>query len=410
MRSLAQSNPAVLALEDGCVFRGTSFGADGERVGEVVFNTSMTGYQEVLTDPSYSAQIVVMTYPLVGNYGTNDEDLESRVPQVEGFVVREVSGIASNWRHDLTLQGFMRKHGVVAMEGIDTRALARHIRTRGAMKGVLSTVDLDPEALARKARRWEGLVGRDIVQRVTVDRQYHWHELPRREFELAEPNFGRKAKQLSLYFEGSETSDASNVWDVTEAGPFRRPFRVVAMDFGVKHNILRNLTARGCQVLVVPAACDAGRILKLRPDGVFLSNGPGDPEPVTYAIETIRSLLGTLPIFGICLGHQLLGLALGGKTYKLKFGHRGVNHPVLNLETGRVEITAQNHGFAVDPDTLPPEVRITHVNLNDQTNEGFRHTQVPAYCVQYHPEASPGPHDSGYLFDEFVQVMRERAG
>jgi len=407
---LGAEHRAILVLEDGRIFQGISFGADGERIGEVVFNTSMTGYQEVLTDPSYKAQIVTMTNPLIGNYGANNEDLESKSVQVEGFIVREASRIASNWRSGFSLQQFLRKHGIVAMEDVDTRALTRHIRTCGAMKGVISTVDLDPDSLVRKARDWEGLVGQDIVKRVTADRRYQWRELPRRELELAKPNFGRKAKQLSLYFEGSDVTDASDVWDMDEAGLFRRPLRVVAMDYGCKHNILRNLTARGCHVLVMPASTDAKQILRTRPDGLFLSNGPGDPEPVKYAIETIRELLGKLPIFGICLGHQLLALALGAKTYKLKFGHRGSNHPVMNLETGRVEITAQNHGFAVDPETLPPEVEVTHVNLNDETNEGFRHTQIPAYSVQYHPEASPGPHDSGYLFDQFVEIMREKAG
>jgi len=407
---LGADRKAILALEDGRTFQGISFGADGERTGEVVFNTSMTGYQEVLTDPSYKAQIVTMTYPLIGNYGANNEDIESKSVQVEGFIVREASRIASNWRSGFSLQELLRKHGIVAMEDVDTRALTRHLRTRGAMKGIISTVDLDPDSLVQKARNWEGLVGQDIVKRVTVERRYQWRELPRRELELAEPNFGRKAKQLSLYFEGSDVTDASDVWDMDEAGLFRRPLRVVAMDYGCKHNILRNLTARGCQVLVMPASADAKRILRTHPDGLFLSNGPGDPEPIKYAIETIRELLGKLPIFGICLGHQLLALALGAKTYKLKFGHRGSNHPVMNLQTGRVEITAQNHGFAVDPQTLPPEVEVTHVNLNDETNEGFRHTQIPAYSVQYHPEASPGPHDSGYLFDQFVEIMREKAG
>ncbi len=410
MRQLGADRKAILALEDGRTFQGISFGADGERTGEVVFNTSMTGYQEVLTDPSYKAQIVTMTYPLIGNYGANNEDIESKSVQVEGFIVREASRIASNWRSGFSLQELLRKHGIVAMEDVDTRALTRHLRTRGAMKGIISTVDLDPDSLVQKARNWEGLVGQDIVKRVTVERRYQWRELPRRELELAEPNFGRKAKQLSLYFEGSDVTDASDVWDMDEAGLFRRPLRVVAMDYGCKHNILRNLTARGCQVLVMPASADAKRILRTHPDGLFLSNGPGDPEPIKYAIETIRELLGKLPIFGICLGHQLLALALGAKTYKLKFGHRGSNHPVMNLQTGRVEITAQNHGFAVDPQTLPPEVEVTHVNLNDETNEGFRHTQIPAYSVQYHPEASPGPHDSGYLFDQFVEIMREKAG
>jgi len=410
VRQLGADRKAILALEDGRTFQGISFGADGERTGEVVFNTSMTGYQEVLTDPSYKAQIVTMTYPLIGNYGANNEDIESKSVQVEGFIVREASRIASNWRSGFSLQELLRKHGIVAMEDVDTRALTRHLRTRGAMKGIISTVDLDPDSLVQKARNWEGLVGQDIVKRVTVERRYQWRELPRRELELAEPNFGRKAKQLSLYFEGSDVTDASDVWDMDEAGLFRRPLRVVAMDYGCKHNILRNLTARGCQVLVMPASADAKRILRTHPDGLFLSNGPGDPEPIKYAIETIRELLGKLPIFGICLGHQLLALALGAKTYKLKFGHRGSNHPVMNLQTGRVEITAQNHGFAVDPQTLPPEVEVTHVNLNDETNEGFRHTQIPAYSVQYHPEASPGPHDSGYLFDQFVEIMREKAG
>ena len=363
--------PAMLVLADGTVFEGTSFGARGEFIGEVCFNTSMAGYQEILTDPSYAGQMVNMTYPLIGNYGVNEEDFESRRIYMGGFLVRETSRVVSNWRSNASLGEFLERHGVVGLEGFDTRALTRHIRSRGAMEGALSSTDLDPASLLEKVNAAPGIVGRDLVQGVTVDEPYVWEE---------------------------------GLRDACE-------FDVVAYDFGIKQNILRLLTARGCRVTVVPATTTAQEVLALGPDGVFLSNGPGDPEPVTYAIESVRGLLGKKPVFGICLGHQLLGLALGGNTYKLKFGHRGANQPVMNRDTGRVEITAQNHGFAVDADSLGDcsygEVLLTHTNLNDGTSEGMRCGESGAFSVQYHPEASPGPHDSRYLFDEFIQLMGE---
>jgi len=361
---------ALLALEDGRTFEGSSFGVEGETSGEVVFNTSMMGYQEVLTDPSYAGQIVVMTYPHIGNYGTNPEDVESRRPFVEGFAAREFSRCWSNWRGRESLSDYLRRNSIVSISEIDTRALVRHIRTRGALRGMISTVDLDPRRLAERARAIPGMVGADLASRVTCRERYEW-------------------------------SGRSFV-------PAEQPFRVIALDYGIKHSILDNLIRAGCRVAVVPGFTSAEEILAVAPDGVFLSNGPGDPEPLDYAIRTIRRLLGRIPVFGICLGHQLMGLAMGGRTFKLKFGHRGGNQPVKNLKTGRVEITAQNHGFAVEIDSLDPnQVEITHVNLNDQTLEGLRHRQLPAFSVQYHPEASPGPHDSHYLFEDFRRLMAE---
>lgn len=366
---------AKLALEDGAVFTGRSFGAPGERFGEVVFNTSMTGYQEVLTDPSYTGQIVTMTYPLIGNYGINAEDCESRAPRVEGFVVRELTRAPSNFRAHGSLQDYLTQYGIIGMEGVDTRALVRRLRVRGAMTGVLSTADLDDAALVHKARTSPSLVGRDLVREVVPDKAFPWAE-------------------------GCTNPFASQPMHVMPGQP-----HVVAMDFGMKWNIARCLVQSGCRVTIVPGTATAEQILAHKPDGIFLSNGPGDPEPISYAIDTIRQLVGKKPIFGICLGHQLLGLALGAKTFKLKFGHRGANQPVLNQRTQRVEITTQNHGFAVQIDSLPADVEPTHVNLNDGTLEGMRHRRYPLFSVQYHPEASAGPHDSTYLFEEFRKLM-----
>ncbi|MCY3552610.1 MAG: glutamine-hydrolyzing carbamoyl-phosphate synthase small subunit [Candidatus Poribacteria bacterium] len=375
---------AILALADGTVFEGEQFGATGETLGEVVFNTSMTGYQEVLTDPSYKGQIVTMTYPLIGNYGCNETDVESVGPQVEGFVVREYSAYHSNWRSKWSLDSYLSEHGIIGIQGIDTRALTRRLRVHGVMNGCLSTEDPNPEHLVEKAKAWHGLVGWDLVQRVTCPSSYAW----------------QKSCQLQ---EGSVTSTNTSL---TENRKLKTEnYKVVALDFGIKYNILRQLTEHGCQVQVVPAKTTAEEILAAEPDGVFLSNGPGDPMPVDYAIETIQGLIGKKPLFGICLGHQLLGLALGGKTFKLKFGHRGANQPVKHLETDRVEITSQNHGFCVDIDSLPNSVDVTHINLNDDTLEGIQHREYPIFSVQYHPEASPGPHDASYLFSRFTEMM-----
>jgi len=356
----------ILALEDGTCFEGLSFGFAGERSGEIVFNTSMTGYQEIITDPSYRGQIVAMTYPLIGNYGVNDEDEESSRPQVEGFVVREASRIVSNWRAGKSLPDYLKKHKIIGLEGIDTRALTRHIRSAGAMKAVISTKDPDRKSLVRKAKESKGLVGRDLVKKVTCSERYI---------------FSKKGK-----------------------------YKVVVIDCGVKRNILRELARNDCRVLVVPAKTPARKILMFKPHGVLISNGPGDPEGVPYVVDTVRELMRKkIPMFGICLGQQIIGLALGGKTYKLKFGHRGANQPVKDLKTGKVDITSQNHGFCVDFDSLPKgEMRQTHVNLNDDTAEGLRHRNLPVFCVQYHPEASPGPHDAGYLFGKFAKMMRKK--
>jgi carbamoyl-phosphate synthase small subunit len=359
---------AILALEDGRTFAGRGFGAEGETVGEVVFNTSMSGYQEILTDPSYAGQIVVMTYPHIGNYGTNRIDEESRRPYVEGFVAREFSTIASSWRSGESLETYLQRHRIVCISEVDTRALVLHIRDRGAMRGVISTANLDAEALIQKARSARSMLGCDLASEVSCKVSY--------------------------------PCSSENLAGMR--------FKVVAYDYGIKRSILENLAHVGCDVTVVPALTSHEEVLSQNPDGVFLSNGPGDPEPLEYAVKSIRSLLGRIPVFGICLGHQLMGLAFGGRTYKLKFGHRGGNQPVKNLFTSRVEITAQNHGFAVDPDSLDANhVEITHINLNDQTLEGIRHRSIPAFSVQYHPESSPGPHDSHYLFEEFKQLMLE---
>ena len=380
------SNPAKLALEDGTVFTGTSIGAAGEVDGEVCFNTSMTGYQEILTDPSYRGQIVTMTYPQIGNYGVNAEDVESGRPQLAGFVVREHSRSQSNFRSEKSLSEYLVEHGIVAIESIDTRALVRRLRSAGAMKGIISTTDLDDASLIAKAKSSPGLVGRDLVREVLPDQPFVWDQ-PLSEW---------------THLDGhSRTAEASDPQPSTlDAQP-----HVVALDYGMKWNIPRHLIDQGCRVTILPGTATAEEVLSHDPDGVFLSNGPGDPEPLEYAIRTIRGLLGKKPIFGICLGHQLLGLACGAKTFKLKFGHRGANHPVQNLDTGAVEITSQNHGFAVAEDSLPKFLRVTHRSLNDNTIEGLAHRDLAAYSVQYHPEASAGPHDSHYLFKQFLESM-----
>lgn len=364
-----------LALEDGTIFTGGSFGAEGTHVGEVCFNTSMAGYQEILTDPSYTGQIVTMTYPLIGNYGVTEEDVESRGPAVEGFVIKELARRRSNFRATLSLDEYLQKHGVVGIEGVDTRAITRKLRIQGALKGAISTEILDDAALVEKAKAWTGLVGEDMVKRVMPDKPFPWNK-------------------------GYESRFAMD---------HRKPagkYRLVALDCGMKLNILRNLVEIGCEVTVVPPTSTAKEILAYRPTGIFVSNGPGDPEPLSYAIDALKGLIGQVPIFGICLGHQLLALALGARTYKLKFGHRGGNQPVINLATRRVEITSQNHGFAVDTATLLKVGGVpTHENLNDRTLEGFSHKDQPIFSVQYHPEASPGPHDAIYLFDCFADMM-----
>ena len=381
---------AILALADGTIFEGEQFGATGETVGEVVFNTSMTGYQEVLTDPSYKGQIVTMTYPLIGNYGCNEADVESIGPQVEGFVVREYSAYYSNWRSKWSLDTYLAEHGIIGIQGIDTRALTRRLRVHGVMNGCLSTEDLEPESLIAKAKAWRGLVGWDLVQRVTCPNPYAWRN-------------GRQSSVPNRQLRDGSAKPEFLLTDSQQATTDN--YKVIALDFGIKYNILRQLTEHGCEVQVVPAKTTAEEILAAEPDGVFLSNGPGDPMPVDYAIETIQGLMGKKPLFGICLGHQLLGLALGGKTFKLKFGHRGANQPVKHLETDRVEITSQNHGFCVDIDSLPNSVDVTHINLNDDTLEGIQHREYPVFSVQYHPEASPGPHDASYLFSRFTKMM-----
>ncbi len=374
-------NPAVLALEDGTVFEGISFGAPAERAGEVVFNTAITGYQEIFTDPSYAGQIVVLTNPEIGNYGANGSDNEAAKPHIEGLVVREFSPLASNWRAEETAQQFLISHNVPVIAGIDTRALVRRLRSRGVMRGVLSAARTDASVLIERAKNSPSMAGLELATRVSTPEPYQW-------LEPAEP-----CSPSDLEGEAAEPR-----------------FHVVAYDFGIKRNILRRLRQCGCRLTVVPARTTAEETLALKPDGIFLSNGPGDPEPLQFQAAQVRKLIGRAPIFGICLGHQILGLALGAKTYKLKFGHRGANHPVLNQITGKVEITSHNHGFAVDPDSLDAaKIEITHTNLNDGTLEGFRHREYPVFCVQYHPEAAPGPHDSRYLFDDFVKLMEQHA-
>lgn len=376
---------ALLALEDGRTFTCRSFTGPGETCGEVVFNTSMTGYQEILTDPSYRGQLVTLTYPLIGNYGVNDEDVESDRIQASALLVREYQDFHSNFRATSTLADYLKKGGVLGVDELDTRALTRHIRKAGAMRAFISTKDLDPESLVARARQIPSMAGQDLVKNVTTEKPYFWKD--------GKPDFS---------VAGGATVFDAGVWRQKN-----QKYSVVAFDFGIKSNILRCLEKVGCEILVVPATTSADRVKSLAPDGIFFSNGPGDPQPVTYAVKTIRELLGYRPMFGICLGHQLLALALGGKTFKLKFGHRGGNQPVKNLKTGRVEITSQNHGFVVDLSSLnEEEIEITHINLNENSLEGFKHRNYPILAVQYHPEASPGPHDAEYLFEEFASMMK----
>ena len=375
---------ALLVLEDGTVFNCRAFAGGGEVKAEVCFNTAMTGYQEVLTDPSYKGQMVTMTYPLIGNYGSNPQDVESRAVQVSAFLVKEYLDFPSNFRSTQSLGQYLQEAGVMGVEGLDTRRLTRHLRISGAMQGVLSTEDLDPESLRQKANQGPGLVGVDLVKEVTCQKGYLWQD-------------GQPGQEVDLTVD----FDADEIWERLPGNK-----RVVALDCGIKFNILRRLAAHDLKVLVVPAFTDAETLARLKPDGLFLSNGPGDPEPVTYVVQTVRNLLGKLPIFGICLGHQMMGQALGGKTYKLKFGHRGANQPVMDLATAKVEITSQNHGFCVDEKSISdPDVVMTHINLNDRTLEGLSHKKLPLFCVQYHPEASPGPHDADYLFDRFCRMI-----
>ena len=377
---------AILALEDGSWYQGVAAGATGETSGEVVFNTSMTGYQEVLTDPSYAGQIVTMTAPQIGNYGVAPGDAESQEPRVAGFVMREASPVASNWRADGTLRDYLIRHHIVAIADIDTRALTRVLRSAGVMRGVIATGQVDPAELIAKARAIPKMEGADLVRGVTCDSAFEWRTFPGRVGDAEHEAFG-----------------------IPPEAKASRRLRVAAYDFGVKYNILRRLDAYGCDVHVFPASAPASELRKIDPDGIFLSNGPGDPSALPYAINNVRELTqGDIPMFGICLGHQILGLALGAQTYKLKFGHRGANHPVKELDSGKVEITSQNHGFAVDAQSLPSDTRVTHLNLYDDTVEGFRHLTKPIFSVQYHPEASPGPHDADYLFRQFIESMEKR--
>ncbi len=382
---------AILALEDGSLFHGQGFGARASACGEVCFNTSMTGYQEILTDPSYKGQIVTMTYPLIGNYGVNLQDVESWRPHVGGFVIRELSPVVSNWRADFSLPEYLEQNGIPGIQGIDTRALTKKLRLHGALKGFISTEEVGDQEALERARSWRGLIGVDYVKEVTHREAFLWDE---------------KDEQSASFgvLKGVGTGDARQVREPLP--PADIP--IVAYDYGMKYNILRRLRQHGFRVQVLPATAPASEALKHKPAGIFLSNGPGDPSALPYAINTVRELVQSgVPIFGICLGHQILGQAFGGKTFKLKFGHRGANQPVKDLESGRVEITSQNHGFAVDPASLPPEVKVDRINLNDQTVEGMRHKSKPIFCVQYHPEASPGPHDSTPLFAEFRKLIQK---
>ena len=378
---------ALLALEDGRSFEGESFGATGTRVGEICFNTAMTGYQEVLTDPSYRGQIVAMTYPLIGNYGTNSLDQESHLPHVRGFVIEELSEIPSNWRSEMSLGEYLRRWDIPGVQGIDTRALTRHLRTRGAMKACLTTEETSPAEATQRAVEGEGVIGMDYLREVTAPAIYEW-----------DPD-----DRLSQFW--SVTNGNASASPQQPLPPAR--FHIVAYDYGMKENILRRLRQNGFRVTVVPAATRADETLALNPDGIFLSNGPGDPAALPYAHEAVRGLMGKKPIFGVCLGHQILGFAFGGSTFKLKFGHRGANQPVKDLRTGKVAITSQNHGFAVDPTSLPLNIEVTHINLNDGTVEGMRHKGLPIFSVQYHPEAAPGPHDASYFFAQFSDLIEK---
>ena len=384
---------AILALADGRIFEGTSFGAEGEGIGEVVFNTSMTGYQEILTDPSYEGQLVAMTYPEIGNVGVNPEDVESRKPFVNGFIVKNYTAQPSNWRAAQSLHEYMKAHGIVGIQGIDTRSLVRYLRDHGSQEGIISTLTDNVDELIAKAAASPGMVGKDLVREVSCDEAYDWNQ------------------GMWQFGGGYKTRDPAAAPKRKRKGTFASPaVFVAAYDYGIKYNILRNLCEVGCRVKVVPATMPAEDVLAMNPDGVFLSNGPGDPDAVPYAKENVRKLIGKKPVFGICLGHQILGLALGGKTYKLKFGHHGGNQPVMDLITRKVEITSQNHGFAVDADSLKGAVEVTHLNLNDNTVEGLAHRELPIFSVQYHPESSPGPHDANYLFKRFTDMMGKHRG